>query len=229
MAVWWLVPAIAAGVAAAGTAASSAASNAATGNQRRIKELQRARSTDEFVTDEGRAMAEAGLQQQRKGITALAEQQRQLMAMQGATSGADIRAAQEATNAALADLGERAADQMRAARAAESQELEDRKALRRQRTMKTIQSSVGAGVSAFMGGAEVQGMASKQTKGTEAPDFSGAGELAGEYEAKWTAEKAKLDAGQITQAQFDEFEDQLSRYYDTSPDSGLGDAEKVEE
>lgn len=225
---WFVVPLIAAAVAAGGTAAASAGANAATGNQRRIKELKRARGSDEFVTDEGRAMAEAGLQQQRRGITALADQQRQIMAMQGATSGQDIRAAQEATNTALADLGERTSDQLRAARASESQELEDRLALRRQRTMKTIQSTIGAGASAFGAASSVQGMTSKQTKGVEAPDFSGAGEAASSFEAAWNANKKMLDAGEMSFADFQKATALMERYYDTSPDSGLTDEQDEE-
>ena len=226
---WWVVPLIAAGVAAAGTAATSAASNAATGNQRRIKALRTARATDEFVTDEGRAMAEAGLQQQRKGITALADQQRKIMAMQGATSGADVRAVQDATNAALADLGERTSDQLRAARATEAQELEDRLALRRQRTTKTIQSSIGAGAAAFGAASEIQGMSSKQTKGEEAPDFSAVGDAAPNFEAAYANAKKAFEAGEIDEAEYKRVQDMLERYFDTSPDAGLGEAEKVEE
>lgn len=225
--VWWIVPAVAAGVAAAGTAGTSIAANKATGNKARIKEIKRAKAQGE-LTAEGEAMAEAGLQQQRRGITALADQQRQIMAMQGATSGQDIRAAQEATNTALADLGERTARQMREVQASESQELEDRSALRRQRTMKTIQSTIGAGASAFGAASSVQGMTSKQTKGVEAPDFSGAGEAASSFEAAWNANKKMLDAGEMSFREFQKATKAMERYYDTSPDSGLTDEQDEE-
>ena len=129
-----VIAGILAGAAALTGAGTAVAANAGTGNRARIKELAAAQGAQRLTTGNQMLLTEAERAGQRAGDQAALDAAN-MAAAQGATSGRDMQV--------LADARQRAAKQQADAASAafaqlyqgEGQELEDRKAIRRDRTM----------------------------------------------------------------------------------------------
>lgn len=219
---WW---ALLSGLVTAGANAGlSAAANAGSGNAERIKELKSSRARGDLVTEEGRALAEAGLSEQRKGLTSIMEQQQRMNAMQGATSGAAMVGTQQASQQAFSDLSERTAEKLQAAAAKEEKELQDRLALRRERTIGAISSSAKSGVSAASAVASADAATSDKTKEDKTPDFSAIEDegVRTATEAAWQQQYQRFESGEINQKEWNQFQRELKRVMETTGDYDAG-------
>lgn len=211
---WFLAPLLI----GAATTGAQAAIDSQSGNAERIRDLKRAKARGELVTEEGRALAEKGQQQYRAGLTALQEQQAKTMAMQGATSGADIKAMQETAQEGLAEASERAGNAIREASVREADELEQRLAQQKEKRVAAVNAGVNAAVGSGAALATADAYTNDKKIADEMPDFTGAGDAQGSFEAAWTEQKARVERGEITQAEFNQWQKRLNRYMETGND-----------
>lgn len=155
---------IAGGAQAATSIVGNAATNAATGNTARIKDLRRARALGQ-LTAEGQADVNAA----RGEEMALLDQSRRnteaALAATGATSGRDIAASRQAGDQAAMAVSDRLRKRWQAAFSDEAQEFEDRKAIRRDRTVETINDVVGAMAPALNKLGNLEGLTQKGPAG----------------------------------------------------------------
>lgn len=163
-----VVAAIIAGAQIAGTVAANAATNAQTKNTPKIKELRGARMQGQ-LTKEGEAEAMAGRAQELQGIAAADQSTNAALGQLGATSGRDIAAVAGAKQAANRDASTRFTDRWADAFKAEGQELEDRKAIRRDRTNKMISTAMNQAGAAVASAGSYKGATDKGPKG--GPDW----------------------------------------------------------
>lgn len=161
---------VAAGV-AAGTAAANAAANAPDSQVPRIRELKRARARG-LLTASGQADVEQGYDQARRMQTGAQEATAKQLAAMGGTSGADIKALREASDKGTSDLYSQLGQRVQEERQAEAQELEDRRALKRQRLVGTLTGSAKAGISAGSMAGQAAAYQQGKPKQAEAPDFA---------------------------------------------------------
>lgn len=138
----WVVPLIIAGVQAATALGTAAAANAGTKNGPRIRGLEDAQAKGR-LTAQGQAEADIGIEEEKAALGEDKMRNSAVLGMMGATSGRDIAAQRAADQTATQRQVNAAADRARKAFAGEAQELEDRKAISRQRTLGMINLAVG--------------------------------------------------------------------------------------
>lgn len=169
---WAVLPAVIGTAAGAATAGANVAANAGTGNTSRIREIQKAMAGGDVITPTAKRDIDAGMEIARRGSQQVSEDAARRAAVTGATSGEAARELQSMQADATSALYDRAVKAFMDARASEEQELEDRKALRRQRTVDTI---TGAASTAAMAGgavAQMQGVTYKGGPEQKEPDWT---------------------------------------------------------
>lgn len=166
-----IIAGLVAGGVAAGTAAANAAANAPDSQVGRIRELKRARARG-LLTASGQADVEQGYDQARRMQTGAEEQTAKQLAAMGGTSGADVKALREASDKGTADLYNQLGQRVQQERTAEAQELEDRRALKRQRLVGTLTGAAKAGISAGSMAGQAAAYQQGKSKPAAAPDFS---------------------------------------------------------
>lgn len=147
---------------------STIASNAQTGNTGRIRRLKGSQAAGE-LSPEGQIMADAGRGQE---LQALAEANRSTEAalgQMGATSGRDIAVVAQEKQRAAREAGDRYVDRWRQTFAGEGQELEDRKAIRRDRTNKAVTGALEIATGAVAPTGALAGLTQKGPSG--GPDW----------------------------------------------------------
>lgn len=172
------------------SAVANAAANKATGNAERIRLLKEAQKAGQ-LTPEGQALAMAGRGAELEMAGQVKRDTEAALAMTGATSGRDLAAVSSAAQKRVGDINERAAERWQQAFLGEGQELEDRKAIRRDRTMQAVgQTMRGVSDAAASYGA-YKGYTQKGPKGP--PDYGALEAEFGAGAAAWA--KNLADSG----------------------------------
>lgn len=169
---WAALPAVIGAVSGAATAGANIAANAGTGNTARIREIQKAMAGGDVITPTAKRDIDASMEIARRGSQQVSEDAARRAAVTGATSGEAARELQSMQADATSALYDRAAKAFTDARASEEQELEDRKALRRQRTVDTITSAANAAAAAGGATAQMQGVTYKGGPAPKEPDWA---------------------------------------------------------
>lgn len=169
---FWMLPAVVGTVTGLATAGANIVANAQTGNTQRIRDLKRAQASGDVITADARRNIDQATEIARRGAQQVSEDAARRAAMSGATSGVDAMAIQEGQRRVTQDLFDKTADAFQAARVGEEQELEDRKALRRQRTVDTINSALKSGTQAAGAVSQMQGLTYQGKKYDKEPDWT---------------------------------------------------------
>lgn len=164
----FVVPLIIAGVQVAGALSAQAAANASTKNAPRIKTLEGTQAAGQ-LTREGEAEAMAGRGQELQGIEAANRSTEAALGQLGATSGRDLQVAAQEKQRAVGQAAQRFTDRWAQAFANEGQELEDRRAIRRDRTNKAVTTALTLGGQAAASAGNYAGNTEKGPKG--GPDW----------------------------------------------------------
>lgn len=171
---WMIAPAVAGAVNAGITAGANIAANAGSGNTERIRDLKRAKASGDVITAEGKQMVDTGTEQARRAAAQVSSDVAKRAAATGATSGADAKMLADVQMDATQQAYDRAAALFNEARATEDQELEDRTALRRQRTVDAVNSTAKAFGQGAEAVSQMQGLTYNKPKYDKSPDFSAA-------------------------------------------------------
>lgn len=150
----WLLPLALGAAGGLVSAAGNIYGNAQDPLNPRIRDLKAAQARGQ-LTAQGQALANQGYAQAGRALTENTEEMGRRLAAMGGSSGADIAALHAGSQKATADLysalGQNVAKEMNA----ESQELTDLKALRRQRAVGAAQAALGAAAAGAQAGAAI--------------------------------------------------------------------------
>lgn len=217
-----MLPIIAAGILGAvqgGVAlGSQIAANAQTGNSAKIRALKSAQGRGQ-LTPEGEAEAMAGRAQELQGIAAADASTTAALGQMGATSGRDIAAAGMAKQAATRDASQRFTDRWAQTFAGQSQELEDRKAIRRDRTNKAVSTGLEMAGQGAQSAGSFMGLTQKGPAGE--PDWKALAKVAGkDVSARLQAAYNKLGYKEFKTMATEVFGAEMADAYMTA--AGLG-------
>lgn len=191
-----VIAGILAGAAAAVGAGTAIGANAGTGNKARIKELKAAQATGRLTTGDAAMLAQAERAQQR-AVDQASMDAANIAANQGATSGRDMANLAAAKMEAQQGAADKASAAFAQLYGQEAQESEDRKAIRRDRTMEVGNFFV-KGLSDVAGAVGGYAGASGETSKTQPLDFGGDEDVEMMY---WMMQNDPDSYAQLTQDQ----------------------------